>query len=170
MAPNCAARQETRSFRALFPKICSFSNSRISLLKFPIAMGAAARARFHGDCSERSGGPLANSRSQRVGRSPPKGRTREFQSHGFQTFQFCGATLASLKMLFAGQGIRRVQLSVEKRMKYQFPFRTGTTRTHAGCGHRRRDHGNAHPVAERKRQPGSLTMTLPFMFGWIEHR
>jgi hypothetical protein len=25
-------------------------------------------------------------------------------------------------------------------------------------------------VAERKRQLASLTMTLPFMFGWIEHK
>jgi hypothetical protein len=57
-----------------------------------------------------------------------------------------------------------------KSVENEFPFRTGAGRTQASFGRRRPDHGNAHHVAERERQLAGLTMTLPFMFGWIEHK
>jgi hypothetical protein len=109
--------------------------------------------------------------SQRARSRPTQGGTSDFPSHGFQIFYFKEAALALPKVLLARQRICRVQFSVEKCMENEFPFRTWAGRTHAACGRRRPDHGDAQQVAERERQlaPG-LTMTLPFMFGWIEHK
>ncbi len=79
--------------------------------------------------------------------------------------------MALPKVLLAPQRIRHVQFSVEKSMEDEFPFRTGAGRTHPAFGAKRLEHRNAHQVVEREVQlaPG-LTMTLPFMFGWIEHK
>lgn len=113
---------------------------------------------------------LANSISQGVRRNPPDGGTPEFLPHRFQIIHFAGATLASPEMQLASQRIRRIQFSVKKSVQDQFPIRTGAGRARTGFGLRRPDHGNAHRVAERERQLADLTMTLPFMFGWIEHK
>ena len=104
-------------------------------------------------------------------RKPIHGGAFNSPSHGFQIFHFDRATLALPKMLLAPLRIRRVQFSVEKRMESKLPFRTGTGPAHPAFGARRREHRGAHQVVERDRQlaPG-LTMTLPFMFGWIEHK
>ena len=112
----------------------------------------------------------ADTISQGVRRSPPDGGTPDFLPYRFQILQLAGATLASLEVQLASQRIRRVQFSVEKRVQNEFPIRTGAGRAHAGFGRRRREHRNAHHVAERGHQLAGLTMTLPFMFGWIEHR
>jgi hypothetical protein len=93
---------------------------------------------------------LANSISQGVRRNPPDGGTPQFPPHRFQISQFSGATLASLEMQLANLRIRRVQFSIKKSVEDQFPIRTGTGRAHAGFERRRRDHDNAHHVAERK--------------------
>ena len=77
--------------------------------------------------------------------------------------------MASREMQLASQRIRRIQFSVKKSVQDQFPIRTGAGRARTGFGRRRPDHGHAHRVVERKRQLAGLTMTLPFMFGWIEH-
>ena len=77
--------------------------------------------------------------------------------------------LASPEMQLASQRIRRIQFSVKQRVQDQFPIRTGAGRARTGFGRWRPDHGYAHRVAEPERQLAGLTMTLPFMFGWIEH-
>src|ERR1700676_5257532 len=112
----------------------------------------------------------ADSISQGVWRSRPDGGTPEFLPHQFQIFHFAGATLAPFEMQLAGRRIRRVQFSVEKRVENEFPIRTGAGRAHAGFGRGRREHGNAHDVAERGHSLAGFTMTLPFMIGWIEHK
>jgi hypothetical protein len=114
---------------------------------------------------------LQNSMSQRARSRPTHGGTSDFPSHGFQIFHFNRATLALPKVLLAGQRIWRVQFSVEKSVEHELPIRTGTGRTRAACGRRRPDHCHAYHVAEPERQPAAgLTMTLPFLFGWIEHK
>jgi hypothetical protein len=119
----------------------------------------------------RNAARLANSTSQGGWRKPIHGGAFNSPSHGFQIFHFDRATLALPKMLLALLRIRRVQFSVEKRMESKLPFRTRTGPAHPAFGARRREHRGAHQVVERDRQlaPG-LTMTLPFMFGWIEHK
>jgi hypothetical protein len=114
---------------------------------------------------------LANSTSQRDRHKPIHGGAFNSPSHGLQIFHFDRATLALPKMLLALLRLRRVQFSIEKRMESKLPFRTGACPTHPAFGVRRREHRGAHQVVERDRQlaPG-LTMTLPFMFGWIEHK
>jgi hypothetical protein len=93
---------------------------------------------------------LTNSISQGVGRNPPDGGTPQFLPHRFQIYQFSGATLASLEMQLASLRIRRVQFSIEKSVQDQSPIRTGAGRAHACFWRRRRDHDNAHHVAERE--------------------
>jgi hypothetical protein len=203
MAPNCAAKQETRPARALFPKDIQFPDPRISRLEQRISMtGPAQRSRIfysgsravdpatrplpgrsrpllrHQPCPQvfRDGlrrmplrkARLANSISQRERSTPTHGGTRDSPSHGFQTFHFNGAALALHKVLLAVERIYCVQFPVEKSMKNEFPFRTGATRAGFGCG--QADHRNAHPVVPDGQLAPALTMTLPFMFGWIEHK
>src|SRR5216684_6153576 len=152
MAPNCAAKQETRPARTLFPKIYRFSNPRISSLKLPIRMTPSLAPSSRQDLQRMAlrKTRLANSISQGVRRNPPDGGTPQFLPHRIQISQFSGATLASLEMLLACLRIRRVQFSIEKSVEDQFPIRTGTSRAHAGFERRRRDHDNAHHVAERR--------------------
>ena len=97
MAPNCAAKQETRPARTLFPRIYRFSNPRISSFKLPITMTPLLAP---SSCQDLQRMPLrkarlANSISQGVRRNPPDGGTPQFPPHRFQISQFSGATLAS---------------------------------------------------------------------------
>ena len=151
MAPNCAAKQETRPPRTLFPKIYRFSNPRISSLKLPIRMTPSLAPSSRQDLQRMAlrKTRLANSISQGVRRNPPDGGTPEFLPHRFQIIHFAGATLASPEVQLASQRIRRVQFSVEESVQDEFPIRAGACRAHAGFGRRRREHGNAHHVAER---------------------
>jgi hypothetical protein len=113
--------------------------------------GASARALFHQNLQRTfRKARLADSISQGGRRNPPGGGTPQFPPHRFQISQFSGATLAPLEMQLASLRIRCVQFSIEKSVEDQFPIRTGTGRAHAGFGRRRRDHDNAHHVAERK--------------------
>jgi hypothetical protein len=149
-----------------------FFRSVDSPLKLSIAMTsllARSSAKICSGCPL-LGAQLANSVSQGVWRNPPDGGTLEFLPHRFQIFHFVGATLAAPEVKLASQRIHRVQFSVEKSVQDEFPFRTGAGCAYAGFGRRRPDHGDALHVAERERQLAGLTMTLPFMFGWIEHK
>jgi hypothetical protein len=151
LAPNCAAKQETRAARALFPKntISRSVDSR------------APNAHFDGEPDQRSrvfrSVHEGNSRPcwasecrpemldypirfrNATGAVQPNCGTREYPSRGFQFFYFNEATLASSKVLLASQRICRVQFSVEKRMENELPFRTGAGGTRAGFG----DHDSA---------------------------
>ena len=151
MALNCAAKQETRPARTLFPRIYRFSNPRISSFELPITMTPLLAPSSRQDLQRMPlrKARLANSISQDNRRSPPDGGTPEFLPHRFQIFHFAGATLASPEVQLASQRIRRVQFSVEESVQDEFPIRTGASRAHAGFGRRRREHGNAHHVAER---------------------
>ena len=151
MAPNCAAKQETRPARTLFPRIYRFSNPRISSFKLPITMTPLLAPSSRQDLQRMPlrKARLANSISQGVRRNPSDGGTPEFLPHRFQIIHFAGATLASPEVQLASQRIHRVQFSVEESVQDEFPIRTGAGRAHAGFGRRRRDHDNAHHVAER---------------------
>src|SRR3981189_757096 len=151
MAPNCAAKQETRPARTLFPKKYRLSNPKSSSLKLPIRMTPSLAPSSRQDLQRMAlrKTRLANSISQGVRRNPPDGGTPEFLPHRFQIIHFAGATWPPPEVQLASQRIRRVQFSVEESVQDEFPIRTGAGRAHAGFGRRRREHGNAHHVAER---------------------
>src|SRR5712672_2298098 len=136
MAQNCAAKQETRPARTLFPRIYRFSNPRISSFKLPIRMTPSLAPSSRQDLQRMTlrKTRLANSISQGVRRNPPDGGTPEFLPHRFQIIHFAGATLASPEMQLASQRIRRVQFSVEESVQDEFPIRTGAGRAHVGFG------------------------------------
>src|SRR5258705_215694 len=127
MALNCAAKQETRPARTLFPRIYRFSNPRISSFELPITMTPLLAPSSRQDLQRMPlrKARLANSISQDNRRSPPDGGTPEFLPHRFQIFHFAGATLASPEVQLASQRIRRVQFSVEESVQDEFPIRAG---------------------------------------------
>src|ERR1700691_6278535 len=95
--------------------------------------------------------------------SPANCGTREYPSHGFQFFYFNEAPSALPKVLLASQRTCRVQFSAENRMENEVPFRTGASVARAGS--------RIMTMHRLERQPASgLTMTFPFIFGWIEHK
>src|ERR1700722_65735 len=100
---------------------------------------------------------------QRNRSSPAICGTREYPSHGFQFFYFNEAPSALPKVLLAGQRICRVQCSVEKRIENELHSEQGPAVLVPDS-----EITTMHRLA---RQPASgLTMTFPFMFGWIEHK
>jgi hypothetical protein len=159
-----------------FPRYhCPFRRLRLTRRRVfrPVQQGSS-RPRGPVDrrrMARRNAARLANSTSQCGWRRPIHGGAFDSPSHRFQIFHLDRATLALPKVLLALLRIRRVQFSVEKRMESKLPFRTGNGPAHPAFGARRREHRGAHQVVERDRQlPPGLTMTLPFMFGWIEHK
>jgi hypothetical protein len=89
----------------LYSQKYTASQSADSPLKLPITMMPLLARFFRGNLERTFRRALANSVSQRVGRSPSEGGPSKFRSHGSQIFHFSGATLALPKVLLAGQGI-----------------------------------------------------------------
>jgi hypothetical protein len=99
------------------------------------------------------------------GRSiPAHGESVDFPSDGFQIFHFQEALFAQRKVLLAHKRICRIQLFIEKRMKSELPFRTGTGCIRAALERRRAKHGHAHEITEREapRTNGDFVESLPF--------
>src|SRR5882724_13692299 len=59
------------------------------------------------------------------GSIPAQGKTFDLPAHDFQALDFQGAARAVRYMPLAGERIRRVQLSVEKSVEGESPFRAG---------------------------------------------
>jgi hypothetical protein len=178
LAPNCAAKQETRAARALFPKntISRSVDSR------------APNAHFDDEPDQRS----------RVFRSVHEGNSRPCWASE------CRPEMLDYPIRFrnATGAVQPIAERVNIHLM-DFNFFTSTkqpwhrprccsqanesaasnspsknawrTSSHSGQGLAVLvlDSGimTVHRLAERKRQPApGLTMTFPFMFGWIEHK
>src|SRR6266404_2687404 len=90
------------------------------------------------------------------GSIPAEGKAFDLPAHDFQALDFQGAARAARKVPLAGERIRRVQLSVEKSVKGESPFRAGRSPNSAAFGRRRLHHSHVYEVAERKRHLAPL--------------
>ena len=87
---------------------------------------------------------------------PAQGKTFDLSAYDFQALDFQGAARAVRKMPLAGERIRRVQLSVEKSVKGEPPFRAGRRPGSVARGRGRLRRGHVHEVAERERHLAPL--------------
>jgi hypothetical protein len=87
------------------------------------------------------------------GHVPAQGKPFDLPAYGFQVFDFPGTTGASRQMPLADERIRRVQLSIEKSVQSEPPFRASSKPASTARGRRKRlRYGHVHQVTERERR------------------